>query len=110
MPLVRSASCTAWLAISLERETWREISVTELDSSSAAAATVPTLLDALGEAALTVAARAEASLAVEVMDCAVDCMPAAALDTERTIPLTLRSKSPARFSIAERRSDAARAW
>ena len=108
--LVRSASPTALLAISLERATWREISLTELDSSSAAAATVPTLFDALSEAALTVAARALASLAVAVIDCAVDCMPAAAVDTERTMPLTLRSKSPAMFSIAARRSAAARAW
>src|SRR5665213_497445 len=45
--LVLSASPTALLAISLERATWREISATELDSSSAAAATVPTLLEAL---------------------------------------------------------------
>ena len=45
--LVRSASPTALLAISLERATWREISATELDSSSAAAATVPTLFEAL---------------------------------------------------------------
>ena len=76
--LVRSASPTALLAISLERATWREISVTELDSSSAAEATVPTLFEALCEAALTFAARALASLAVEVIDCAVVCMPAAA--------------------------------
>ena len=41
--LVRSASLTARLATSVERVTWREISATELDSSSAAAATVPTL-------------------------------------------------------------------
>ena len=106
--LVRSASLTALLATSLERVTCREISLTELDSSSAAAATVPTLLEALSEAAPTVAARALASLAVAVMDCAVVCMPAAAVDTERTIPLTLRSKSPARLSIAARRSVAAR--
>ena len=82
--------------------------MTELDSSSAAAATVPTLLDALSEAAPTVAARALASLAVAVIDCAVVCMPAAAVETERTMPLTLRSKSPARLSIAERRSAVAR--
>ena len=50
-----------------------------------------------------------ASLAVEVIDCAVDCMPVAAEDTVRTMPLTLRSKSLARSSIAERRSAAARA-
>ena len=97
------------LAISLERATCREISATELDSSSAAAATVPTLFDALSEAAPTVAARALASLAVAVIDCAVVCMPAAAVDTERTMPVTLRSKSLAMFSIAARRSAAARA-
>ncbi|MGZ2778490.1 hypothetical protein, partial [Pseudomonas aeruginosa] len=78
---------TALLAISLERATWREISPTELDSSSAAAATVPTLFDELSEAALTVAARELASLVVAVIDCAVDCMPAAADDTERTMPV-----------------------
>ncbi len=83
--LVRSASPTALLAISLERLTWREISLTELESSSAAAATVPTLFEALSEAAPTVAARALASLAVAVIDCAVVCMPAAAVDTERTM-------------------------
>jgi len=48
--------------------------VTELESSSAAAATVPTCSTRSAMPALTVAARAEASLAVEVMDCAVDCM------------------------------------
>src|SRR6202008_783703 len=58
----------------------------------AAAATVSTLLEALCEAELTVEARALASLAVDVIDCAVVCMPLAAVDTERTIPLTLRSK------------------
>src|SRR5258707_1285718 len=81
--LVRSASPTALLAISLERATWREISLTELDSSSAAAATVPTLFDELSDAAPTVAARALASLAVAVIDWAVVCMPAAAGDTEQ---------------------------
>src|SRR5436305_1860518 len=105
--LVRSASLTALLAISLDRVTCREISVTELDSSSAAAATVPTLLEALSEAAPTVAARALASLAVDVIDCAVACIPAAAADTERTMPLTLRSKSLAMPSMAARRSAAA---
>ena len=75
--LVRSASPTALLAISLDRVTWREISVTELDSSSAAAATVPTLFEALSDAAPTVAARELASLAVAVIDCAVVCIPAA---------------------------------
>ena len=71
---------------------------------------MPTLLEALSDAAPTVAARALASLAVEVIDCAVVCMPAAAVETERTMPLTLRSKSPAMLSIAARRSAAARAW
>src|SRR5262249_57564325 len=94
--LVRSASPTALLAISLERETWREISTTELESCSAAAATVSTLLEAPWDAELTVAARALASLAVAVIDCAVACMPLAAVETERTMLLTLRSKSPAR--------------
>ena len=107
--LVRSASPTALLAISLERATWREISATELESSSAADATVPTLSDERCDAASTVAARALASLAVDVMDCAVVCMPAAAVETERTMPVTLRSKSLAIFSIAARRSAAARA-
>ena len=37
-------------------------------------------------------------------------MPAAAVDTERTMPVTLRSKSLAMLSIAARRSAAARAW
>ncbi len=83
--------------------------MTELDSSSAAAATVPTLFEALCDAAPTVAARALASLAVAVMDCAVVCIPAAAVETERTMPLTLRSKSLARLSMAERRSAAPRA-
>ncbi|GAA0003983.1 hypothetical protein BRDID11002_39840 [Bradyrhizobium diazoefficiens] len=106
--LVRSASLTARLATSVERVTWREISATELDSSSAAAATVPTLPEAFCEAAPTVAARDEALLAVAVIDCAVLCMPAAAEETERTIPLTLRSKSLAISSIALRRSAAAR--
>ena len=106
--LVRSASPTALLAISLDRVTCREISATELDSSSAAAATVPTLFEALSDAAPTVAARALASLAVAVMDCAVVCIPAAAVATELTMPLTLRSKSLAIFSIAARRSAAAR--
>ena len=107
--LVRSASPTALLAISLERATWREISATELESSSAADATVPTLSDERCDAAPTVAARALASLAVDVIDCAVVCMPAAAVETERTMPVTLRSKSLAIFSIAARRSAAARA-
>ena len=61
------------------------------------------------DAAPTVAARALASLAVAVIDCAVVCMPAAAVETERTMPVTLRSKSLAIFSIAARRSAAARA-
>ena len=110
MALVRSASPTALLAISLERATWREISATELENSSAADATVPTLSDERCDAASTVAARALASLAVDVMDCAVVCMPAAAVETERTMPVTLRSKSLAILSIAARRSAAARAW
>ena len=54
------------------------------------------------------AARALASLAVAVIDWAVVCMPAAAVETERTMPVTLRSKSLAMFSIAARRSAAAR--
>src|SRR3569623_1505067 len=49
--LVRSASLTARLATSVERVTWREISATELDNSSAAAATVPTLPEAVCEPA-----------------------------------------------------------
>src|SRR5258708_37516132 len=106
--LVRSASPTALLAISLDRVTCREISATELDSSSAAAATVPTLLEALWEADPTVAARALASLAVAVMGCAGGCMPAAAVDTLRTVPLTLRSKSLARLFLAARGSAPAR--
>ncbi|MGY4173278.1 hypothetical protein ACVIM8_007351 [Bradyrhizobium sp. USDA 4529] len=70
---------------------------------------MPTLLEALSDAAPTVAARALASLAVAVIDCAVVCMPAAAEATVRTMPFTLRSKSLAIFSIAPRRSASARA-
>ena len=70
---------------------------------------MPTLSDERCDAAPTVAARALASLAVAVMDCAVVCMPAAAVDTERTMPVTLRSKSLAMLSIAARRSASVRA-
>ena len=109
MALVRSASPTAFPAISLDRVTCREISATELDNSSAAAATVPTLSEALAEAAPTVAARALASLAVAVMDCAVVCIPDAAVVTERTMPLTLRSNSSANVAMVSRRSATVRA-
>ena len=102
--LVCSASVTARLATSRDCATWRAISPTELDSSSAAAATVPTVLEADADAAPTVAAREEASLAVEVIDCAVVCMFCAADATDCTMPLTLRSKSPAISCIAWRRS------
>ena len=47
--------------------------------------------------------------AVAVIDCAVPCMPVAAVETERRMPLTERSKSLARLSIAARRSAATRA-
>ncbi len=103
------ASPTALLAIWLDCETCRKTSLTEADNSSAAAATVLTLSDDRSDAAPTVDARELASLAVAVMDCAVVCIPAAAVDTERTIPLTLRSKSSAMLSMVERRSADARA-
>ena len=80
--LVCSASLTALPAISRDCVTWRAISATELDSSSAAEATVPTMSDADSDAEPTVAAREDASLAVAVIDCAVVCIPAAAVDTD----------------------------
>ena len=57
--LVRSASPTALLAISLERVTCREISATELDSSSAAAATVGAASQSASNNVGTVASAAE---------------------------------------------------
>ncbi len=98
--MVRSASLTALLAISLDWLTCRAISVTELDSSSAAAATVLTLFDARSEAEATFAARALASPADDVMDSAVVCMPIADDATERTMPLTLFSNSLAMLCMA----------
>ena len=53
LALVRSASETAWLAILAELPTWRLISLIEDDSSSDAAATVCTLVDASSVAAAT---------------------------------------------------------
>ena len=67
-----AASATAWLAILLDWPTWRLISAIELDSSSAADATVCTLVDASSEADATTPACFEVSSAVADMLPAVD--------------------------------------
>ena len=71
--LVRSASDTAFCAIAADCATWRPISVTELASSSDAAATVCTFVDASSVAAATAVAWLLVSSAVAVIDDAVAC-------------------------------------
>ena len=73
MALVRSASATAFCAIVADCATWRLISVTELASSSDAAATVCTLVEASSVAAATAVAWLLVSSAVAVIDDAVAC-------------------------------------
>ena len=76
---MRSASSTAWPAISPDSPTWRLISSIEDESSSAADATVCTLADACSAAATTVTVWRLVSSAVADMERAVTSMPEAAL-------------------------------
>ena len=69
--LVRLVSSTARAVISDEVATWRLISAIEDDNSSAAEATVWTLLAACSDAAATVADCRSVSSAVADIDCAV---------------------------------------
>ena len=71
--LVRSASCTAVAAVAEDCATWREISVTELDSSSVAAATVCTFALASSAAAATAVVCWPVLSAMPDIDCAFDC-------------------------------------
>ncbi len=80
--LVRSASITAFCAMLVDCATWRPISVTELASSSDAAATVCTLAEASSVAAATAVAWLDVSSAVAVMAEAVAC---SSVDAEATV-------------------------
>ncbi len=71
---MRPASSTAWPAICADCDTWRLISVIEDDSSSAADATVCTLVDACSAAAATAVDWRDVDSAVLVMEAAVDCI------------------------------------
>ena len=82
--LVRSASSTAFCAIAADCATCRLISVTELASSSDAAATVCTLVEASSVAAATAVAWFDVSSAVAVIDEAVACNSVEAEATERS--------------------------
>ena len=72
LALVNSTSFTAPPAISVDCETWRPISLIELDSSVAAEATVWTMVDASSEAAATAVAWPLVCSAIDDIEVAVD--------------------------------------
>ncbi len=98
--LVRSVWVTAAAATSAAAETWRPISWIEEVSSSAALATVSTLLLACSVAAATEVACAVVSCAIPVSAEAVWCIWVAALATDWAMPLMLACIASASAFIA----------
>ncbi len=104
---VSSASLTASLAIRDDSLTWREISLTELESSSDAAATEWTLDDASSAAPATVTARSLVPCAVCVRVVAVASSSVAEDETLSTMCPTVLSNASASWCRSFRRRAAA---
>jgi len=102
--LVISASAAALPAMPVDWATWRPISATEELSSSAALATVCTLVEACSDAAATAVDWREVSSAVAVMLWAVACISVADEATVRSTMETSASKSWVSFSMARARA------
>ena len=105
--LVFWASSTAFWAILLDWPTWRPTSSTDWDSSSAAEATVCTLVEASSDAAATAVDWRLVSSAVDAMDCAEPCISVAAEATVAMMAPAPASKSSASSSMALRFSSSA---